>query len=217
MACIVFDLDGTLIDSAPDINGIANRLLLANGYAEISLLQTRDFIGNGAGVFVQKMCDARGIPFERYDELLAQFIAAYDDAVHLTTPYPGVVEALIELRGAGHKLGVCTNKPIKPTRAVLNHLNLARFFDTVWGGDSLSVHKPDPAPLNAAFERLGGQNELFVGDSDVDADTALAANVPFFLFSKGYRKSPVEQIPHTVSFSDFTTLPRSINRVLDTV
>ncbi|PPB80346.1 haloacid dehalogenase-like hydrolase [Albidovulum inexpectatum] len=105
MARIVFDLDGTLIDSAPDIHGIANALLAAEGLAPITLEQTREFIGNGASVFVQRMRAARGIPDSAHDRMLADFIAAYEDAVHLTVPYPGVPEALEALRAQGHALG----------------------------------------------------------------------------------------------------------------
>lgn len=214
MARIVFDLDGTLIDSAPDIHGIANRLLAAEGKPAISLAQARDFIGNGASVFVQKMRAANGIPDSEHDRLLSAFIAAYDDAVHLTVPYPGVRETLEALRGQGHALGVCTNKPLRPTRAVLAHLGLDCFFDVVLGGDSLPVHKPNPAPLKAAFDALPDGREIYVGDSEVDAETARRAEVPFLLFSEGYRKTPVDQIPHRQAFSRFDQLTPLIDNLL---
>lgn len=207
MARIVFDLDGTLIDSAPDIHGIANALLAAEGLAPITLEQTREFIGNGASVFVQRMCAARGIPDSAHDRMLADFIAAYEDAVHLTVPYPGVPEALEALRAQGHALGVCTNKPIGPTRAVLAHLGLDRFFATVWGGDSLPVHKPDPAPLRAALDALAPGPAIYVGDSEVDAETARRAQIRFLLFTEGYRKSPIATIPHAEAFDSFDRLP----------
>ncbi|MBS0124011.1 phosphoglycolate phosphatase [Thetidibacter halocola] len=213
-ARIVFDLDGTLIDSAPDIHGIANAILSEEGQEPISLAQARDFIGNGASVFVQKMRAARSIPEAEHPRLLASFIRRYDHAVMLTLPYPGVVEALAALTAKGHRLGVCTNKPIRPTRAVLAHLGLDRWFGTVWGGDSLPVHKPDPAPLHAAFEALGDGPRLYVGDSDVDAETAQRAEVPFLLFTEGYRKVPVSEMHHDVPFDDFATLPALVERLL---
>jgi phosphoglycolate phosphatase len=214
MARIVFDLDGTLIDSAPDIHGIANALLRTEGKDAITLDQARDFIGNGASVFVAKMRTARNIADDQHARLLADFIARYDDAVTLTHPYPNVAAALQSLIDAGHTLGVCTNKPIRPTKAVLSHLALDGFFQTFWGGDSLPVHKPDPAPLNAAFDALPEGPEIYVGDSDVDAETAQRAKVPFLLFTEGYRKQPVATMPHTVAFSDFTELPALVARVL---
>ncbi|WIY26070.1 phosphoglycolate phosphatase [Parasedimentitalea psychrophila] len=214
MARIVFDLDGTLIDSAPDIHGIANKVLEQERCEGISLAQTHDFIGNGAAVFVSKMRAARGIGDSEQARLYTDFVARYDDAVTLTLPYSGVLAALDKLKASGHRLGICTNKPISPCRAVLAHLKMDHYFDTMWGGDSLAVHKPDPAPLHAAFAALGDGPQLYVGDSDVDAETGQRAGVPFLLYTEGYRKFPVEQMPHTVAFSDFAELPRLVHELL---
>ena len=210
---IVFDLDGTLIDSAPDIRGIANSLLVDEGKKPISLEETRAFIGDGAAVFVSRMRAARGIEDAAQDRLLAGFVSAYETAVTLTYPYPGVPQVLSDLRTAGARLGVCTNKPIRPTRAVLAHLGLEGLFGAVLGGDSLSVRKPDPGPLLAAFDALGDGPRIYVGDSDVDAETARRADVPFLLFTEGYRKSAVADLPHAASFNDFTDLPGLIRAV----
>jgi phosphoglycolate phosphatase len=214
MARIVFDLDGTLIDSVYDLQAIANALMDEEGLDHVTLDQARDFIGNGVNVFVAKLRRARGIPDTDHDRLLAGFMERYHDAVHLTKPYPDVENALRALVQQGHDLGICTNKPLAPCKAVLAHLGLDRYFRTVWGGDSLPVHKPDPAPLNAAFEALPDGPELYVGDSDVDAETAQRAMVPFLLFTEGYRKSAVEQMPHTATFSDFANLPALVGRML---
>ena len=88
------------------------------------------------------------------------------------------------------------------------------YFDTMWGGDSLPVHKPDPAPLHAAFDVLGDGPQLYVGDSDVDAETGQRAGVPFLLFTEGYRKCAVEDLHHTVAFDDFADLPRLVQELL---
>lgn len=212
MARIVFDLDGTLIDSAPDIRAGANALLAEEGHAPLSVAETRSFIGNGAAVFVQRMRAARGIAGDQHDRLLAEFTRRYETFVDLTHPYPGAVAALNALAQAGHILGICTNKPLRPTRAVLDRLDLTGFFATIWGGDSLTVHKPDPAPLHAAFQALGtgpasAAPMIYVGDSEVDAETAQRAGVPFVLFTEGYRKTPLDQVPHTHAFDDFAALP----------
>ena len=213
-ARIVFDLDGTLIDSAPDIQGIANGLMAQEGHAPFSLAQARDFIGNGVVVFVQKMRAARGIPDADHDRLLAEFVARYHSATALTETYPGVVQALRALIASGHALGLCTNKPRAATTSVLAHLSLDPFFTAVIGGDSLPVSKPDPAPLHAAFDALGSGTTIYVGDSDVDAETALRAKVPFLLFTEGYRKVPVSELPHTHAFSHFDELPILVETLL---
>lgn len=213
MPSIVFDLDGTLIDSAPDLQKIANDLLEPDGFAPISVDETRSFIGNGARIFVEKMCRARSVPQDHEMQYAEKFLKAYVSAYNLTDPYPGVADALKTLKAQNHRLGICTNKPIAPCRAVLQHLNLADFFDIMIGGDSLSVRKPDPATLFAAFDALQSDNLIYVGDSEVDAETAHRAKVPFLLYTEGYRKTPVDQITHTATFSHFRELPGLVTRV----
>lgn len=206
MIPVVFDLDGTLIDSAPDIHAGANGLLADEGLPPLSMAEARSFIGNGAAVFVQRMRAARGIPDSEQARLHAEFVRRYDDFVSLTHPYPGVIAALQALKDQGHPLGICTNKPHRPTLAILRHLGIERFFATILGGDSLPVHKPDPAPLHAAFAALGGPG-LFVGDSEVDAETAQRAGLPFLLYSGGYRKAPADSLGARAVFDDFAALP----------
>ena len=213
-ARIVFDLDGTLIDSAPDIQQIANAALEGIGVAPISLQDTHSFIGEGIHIFVQKMRKARDVPDSYQDKLLQDVIGRYDDAVTLTVMYPGVLDTLEEL-SRSHKLGICTNKLLRPCLAVLKYLEIEHFFTSVWGGDNHLARKPDPAPLLAAFDELGGGPCIYVGDSEVDAETAVRANVPFALFANGYRKSPVEEIPNTIVFDDFTTLPDAVGRLAE--
>lgn len=214
-ARIVFDLDGTLIDSAPDIHAIANEVLALEGRDPITLADTRRFVGNGAAVFVARMRGARGLPEAAQQRMVAAFVARYDRAVERTHPYPGVSEALADLQAAGHRLGICTNKPISPARAVLAHLGLAGFFETVIGGDSLIVKKPDPAPLEAAFEALEGSGPMiFVGDSEVDAATARRLGVPFLLYTEGYRKTEPAQIRHSAMFSKYSVLPGIVEEEL---
>lgn len=213
-ARLVFDLDGTLIDSAPDIRATANLLLAREGRAELSLEDTRAFIGHGAPVFVARMREARDLPDSLQDRLLGDFVALYDKAVGLTQPYPGVEEALQRLSDAGHRLGICTNKPLGPARAVLAHLGLDRYFGAVVGGDSHPSRKPDPAPLRAAFEALGQGPMLYVGDSEVDAETSARARVPFLLFTEGYRKVPAEVLPHAALFSHYEQLQGLVGAAL---
>jgi len=208
---IVFDLDGTLIDSAPDIHRVANRMLSPHG-AQITLAQTHSFIGNGVATFIERMLEAVALPQGLHADLLPKFKHAYLTAVELTTVYPLAREVLEGLQGQGHALGICTNKPIAPCMAVLDHLALTPLFETFWGGDSLAVHKPDPAPLHAALGALGDGPRVYVGDSEVDAQTAVNAGVPFLLYTRGYRKTEVADIPHAAAFDDFAALPALVTR-----
>lgn len=212
MARIVFDLDGTLIDSAADIQAVANDLLAAEGHAPLTIAETHSFIGNGIHVFVEKMCASRGLEKSTLEPLIESFLAQYNTMHVLTKPYPGVIAAL-KLLGGQHRLGICTNKLITPTRNILNHLNMSQYFETAWGGDSLPTCKPDPAMLHAAFDALGEGPRIYVGDSEVDAETAKRARVPFLLYTQGYRKSPVENIPHTIPFDHFDQLPGLIDQL----
>ncbi len=214
MAQIVFDLDGTLIDSAPDLQEVANKVLADEGKHPVSLAQVSAFLGSGTPTFVQRMCEASDIPQSEQERLLANFRALYDGAVHRTEPYPGVRKALDQLAQDGHKLGICTNKPMSPCLSVLRHLKLDPHFDSILGGDSLPVHKPDPAPLLATFDALGNGVCLYVGDSEVDAETARRAGVPFLLYTEGYRKHAIEEMPHTATFAHYDELPGLITRTL---
>jgi phosphoglycolate phosphatase len=212
-ANIVFDLDGTLIDSAPDIHAIANRLLAARDLAPIDLATARGFIGKGAPSFIAQLREALHLPESEQAQMLDEFLASYDDAVTLTRPYPGVETALSVLART-YRLGICTNKPHRPCLAVLRHLGLEGFFEAVIGGDSLSVRKPDPRPLLATVERMGAGPTAYVGDSEVDAETAQRAGVPFVLYTCGYRKTPVSDLPHAAAFDDFGDLPEILAEVL---
>ncbi|MEL6522905.1 MAG: phosphoglycolate phosphatase [Pseudomonadota bacterium] len=203
---VIFDLDGTLIDSVPDIAAAANAALAVHGVTPLSMTETRGCVGHGATVFVERARALRGLNADLQEPILQAFLARYESAVSLTELYPGVLTALERLAAAGHPMAICTNKPIAPTRKVLAHLKLDQFFSVVVGGDSLPVRKPDPAPLRHAIEGLGGGKVLYVGDSEVDAETAQRADVPFALFTEGYRKVPVEDLCHAHAFDHFDQL-----------
>jgi phosphoglycolate phosphatase len=208
-AAVIFDLDGTLIDSLPAIHAAALAVLAGLGLPPVSLPQVRSFVGRGVPHFLRQVLLASG---EAPDgQLLAPleraFLATYATEPEGNTPYPGVAEALAALAGQGCRLAVCTNKPLRPAEAALRHVGLLERFEAVVAGDSLPTRKPDPAMLHAAHERLGGGPMLYVGDSEIDAETALAARAPFLLYTGGYRTTPVADLPHHAAFGDFALLP----------
>ena len=204
---IVFDLDGTLVDSVPDLAAAVNVMLVGEGRAPLDIPTVTGFVGNGLPKLVERAIAHAGLEPADHDRLTAVTLAAYKaDPTGRTRVYPGVEECLARLQSAGHRLGLCTNKPHAPALDVLAHFNLARHFDVVIGGDSLAVKKPDPEPLLQALVALGEGPALFVGDSEVDAETALRAGVGFALFTEGYRRGPVEALPHRFAFSKFREL-----------
>ena len=158
----------------------------------LSLQQVISFIGNGLPKLVERALDATGGSDPTLHRTgLEQFRRFYSAApADLTRPYPGAMEMLERLRAAETPLGVCTNKPQDFTETILDQMGLSAFFGSVVGGDRLPVRKPDPAPLALCFEELGAvpQAGLYVGDSETDEATAAALNVPFALFTGGYRK-----------------------------
>ncbi len=204
---IVFDLDGTLVDSAPDLHAAANKVLGHYDQAPLTLQKVTSFIGNGIPNLVRLArieCGLAKTEEERMKTLMLEYYSA--QPADLTRAYPGVIDALTALVAAGYRLGLCTNKFRVPSVQILDALGLSPFFDVVIGGDSLPVKKPDPAPLLAAFSELKATRRLYVGDSEVDAETAMNAKIPFGLYTKGYRKTPVEDLPKDFVFDDYAHL-----------
>ena len=216
MTAVIFDLDGTLIDSAPDIAANANAVLEEVGLATLPPDLVRSFIGKGVAHLIHRLLETSGqaIDGPLFTPMLNRFNQRYETAFEHTTIYPHVIPALEALAEMGCALGICTNKPIAPTHAVLRHLGLDRHFGVVYGGDSLPQRKPDPAPLFATAGDLGRATVIFVGDSEVDAETADRAKLPFLIYTEGYRKTPVHALPHHAAFNDFKQLPGLVSALM---
>jgi len=213
---LIFDLDGTLVDSAPDLATALNALLAEMGAPALSLQAIRAMIGDGAGVLVARGLAASGLQeaaeAETLPAALKRFLALYRDClIDQTRAYPEVEATLERLLARGHQLGVCTNKPIDPTRRILAALGLERFFGAVIGGDSLAKRKPDPEPLLAAIAGLGGTAKaVMIGDSANDMLCARAAAVPSILIPSDYG-NPAEDAD--VKLASFAELPEAIARL----
>jgi phosphoglycolate phosphatase len=210
-AAILFDLDGTLIDSAPDLCDAIAVLLAEHHRRPLSLAETRAMVGDGATELVRRAFAATGpalVP-EAVAGAVARYLEIY--AAHPVRPdciYPGVVETLTALAAAGHRLGLCTNKPQPITRAVLEALDLARFFAVVLGAQVLPVRKPDPGPLLWVTERLGvaPAAALMVGDSRNDVLAATAAGMAVVVVSYGYTKIPAAELGAAAVIDHFAEL-----------
>lgn len=212
---IIFDLDGTLIDSAPDIHAAVNRVLVERDLPEIDLPTLKSFVGNGAMALMEQSIRYRAGDASPagLQQALSRFLEVYaDEPAGRTVLYAGVREGIRQLAGHGYRLGICTNKPEGLTRAILRDLDLAGAFDVVIGGDTLPTRKPDPTGLLQAIETLGSSPDraIFVGDSEVDAATAASANVRLALFTCGYRRGPVEAMPYWLARDTFAEIADAI-------
>jgi phosphoglycolate phosphatase len=206
---LIFDLDGTLIDSAPAIHAVSNAVLAAQSFPALTQDEVRSFVGKGVPHLVRCLLQRHGANPDGplYATVHDDLILRYETEVEGNTPYPGVTPALERLADMGCAMAIATNKPLRPAMAALRHVGLDRFFPVVLGGDSLPTRKPDPAMVHAAARQLDRARVLFVGDSEVDAETAMHAGLPFVLFTEGYRKTPVRELQHAASFAHFSKLP----------
>ncbi|MDJ0824769.1 MAG: phosphoglycolate phosphatase [Rhodobacter sp.] len=216
MSGIIFDLDGTLIDSAPDIHLGANAMMRSEGLPELSFDEVKGFIGKGVGALISQCLAAQGVDEtpEQVARMSRLFHEIYETEIRLTTLYPNVESTLTGLKADGFHLGLCTNKPEGPTHAVLRHFGIDHLFDAFTFGDGPYPRKPDPAPVRHIVDQLPARDFLYVGDSETDAATAQNAKLPMAIFTQGYRKTPIEQLYHDAHFDDFAELRPIVDRLV---
>lgn len=197
---LIFDLDGTLIDSAPDLQAAANRMLTALGRREVDVKEVQMMIGDGVPKLVERCFAATGEipPEDAFQRHVQAFITDYEPrASELTVPFPGAIAALERLKARGLPLAICTNKVYGATLQILKGLDMAKYFDVVIGGDTLpGIKKPDPRHLQAALEKMGATPATcaMVGDNQNDVNAAHAAGLAVVLLSHGYTKTPVAEL-----------------------
>ncbi len=205
---VVFDLDGTLIHSAPDLHAAANVALVGLGCAPLDLSTVTSFIGNGVEKLVERCLNATGKSTDRLQHrALAQFLDYYENNMTtLTRPYSGVVSCLDTFKAAGLKMAICTNKPTGPARDICDQLGLSQYFDVVVGAVPGALKKPDATPLLTCIAAMKARPEktLYVGDSAIDFQTARNANVPFRLFTRGYLHTEIPELAASDRFDDWT-------------
>lgn len=218
MQAIVFDLDGTLVETAPDLHLVLGEVMQTQGLDAPPLSAVHGMIGDGARVLLERALAAAGEERsqDELDRLYADFIDRYTRepcrASHL---YDGVITALEGLRAQGARLAVCTNKPQRPSELLLEALEVAQYFDAIVGGDALDVRKPHPGHLQAALDRMQGDRDdaVMVGDSRNDLLTARALGVPCILVSFGYTTVPARELGADRVIDRFDELGQALNEV----
>jgi phosphoglycolate phosphatase len=218
-ATIAFDLDGTLVDTAPDLVGTLNVLLADEGLAALPLAQARPFIGRGARWLIERGFEAAGAHLHpaRSQSLFERFLVHYE--AHIadeSRPFPGCEPALDALRAEGARLAVCTNKLTGLSKTLLDALELSGRFDAVIGADSTPAIKPDPRHLEAAVAAVGGRMDrtILVGDAATDAGAARAAGAGLILVTFGYTETPAAELAPDILIDHYDQLPAACLRLL---
>ena len=219
MHTIVFDLDGTLIDTAPDLVDTLNLILAREGLPAVPFEDARRMIGGGARGMIERALIATGRDCSKpeLDRLFAAFIEHY--SAHIadrSRPYPQLEAALEHLADAGFPLAVCTNKLEWLSRLLLSTLRLTRHFATIAGQDTFGVMKPDPEVLRRTVLRAGGDpaRAIMVGDSGTDIRTARAASVPVIAVDFGYTEVPIASLQPDRIISSFADLSAAVREVM---
>lgn len=212
---VVFDLDGTLVDTAPDLQAHVNTVLEEVGRPGLDLNGVRLLVGDGARTLLRRGLEATGgVPAGvDLDLLYARFLQRYTaHPADRSTVHRDVIDVLDGLQARGLRLGVCTNKAQAPTDRLLAALGLDRFFDAIVGGDAVAAKKPDPGHLRAVLERLGASpaRSVMVGDSAYDLQAARTLGVPCVLVSFGYTPVPARCLGADRVIDRFAELPAAL-------
>ncbi|UTD29707.1 HAD family hydrolase [Bradyrhizobium sp. WD16] len=216
---VVFDLDGTLVDTAPDLVSALNHVLDREGLRPLPLASARKMIGAGARRMLERGLEADGRAVEPgdLDRLTADFIGFYAEHIaDLSRPFEGVVDTLDHLAQRGFLLAVCTNKLEWLSRRLLDQLGLTEHFAAICGADTFGVSKPDPAILRQTIARAGGSLKaaVMVGDSGPDVGVARRAGVPVIGVDFGYTEIPIAELAPDTIISAMVELPRALRDLL---
>lgn len=213
---VIFDLDGTLIDSAPDLGAALNLVLEMDGLAPLPVETVRLMIGAGVPKLIQRGFRAHGVEEVKDDdleELVTAFLAYYDaHASDLTKLYPGAYRMLCDLGKSPVKIGLCTNKPTEASRSILRDFHIEGYFDAIIGGTSGFPKKPDPACVNACMSELGSDvsSTVYIGDSETDVATARNAGIPIIAMSYGYTAMPADKLGADHVIDSLSDVPEAI-------
>jgi phosphoglycolate phosphatase len=213
---LIFDLDGTVIDTAPDLRVALNVGLEAAGFAPVALADVRAMIGDGVRKLLERGMAAAGhdvteADLDRWTPLVIDYYSSH--IADSSRPFPGVVQTLEEVRRHGIKTAICTNKPVALANKLIEVLGMTALFDAVLGGDSLPVKKPDPGHVLGTLQRLGTlpARAAMIGDSGNDALAARNAGIPVILVGYGYTSTPVESLDSDAVVAGFDDIIPALN------
>ena len=216
---LIFDLDGTLVDTAPDLLNALNAVLVQEGRRPVDLQDLNHLVGHGAQAMMAEAFVRTGeaAPPSRLPSLIETFIFHYRNHIaDESRPYPAVIETLTALRRNGARLGVLTNKPQELTLPLLDALQLAPLFHAIHGAGRYDYTKPDPRVLHHVIDDIGGAglDAIMIGDSATDVATARAARIPVILRKHGYTPVPASELGADALIEDFLELPETVERLL---
>ena len=214
---ILFDLDGTLVDTAPDLMGAHNHVMKKFGYPQKSLGDIKHIAGRGAWIMMQRTFRDEIKDEKLKKEMVKEFINYYAKNIDKgSKPIKGVVNFLEWAKSNQILMGVCTNKQERLAIDLLKKINLSQYFEYVAGCDTFEFNKPDPRHLTNVIEIIGGSvnKSIMVGDSEVDSQSAQSAKIPFILVEEGYTEKNVSEIPHKTLIKNFLNFESIVKNYL---
>ena len=214
---ILFDLDGTLVDTAPDLMGAHNHVMKKFGYPQKSLDDIKHIAGRGAWIMMQRTFRDEIKDEKLKKEMVKEFINYYAKNIDRgSRPIKGVVKFLDWAKSKQILMAVCTNKQERLAVDLLKKINLSQYFEYIAGCDTFDFNKPDPRHLTNVIEIIGGDinKSIMIGDSEVDSQSAYNAKIPFILVEEGYTEKNINEIPHKTLIKDFSNFEKIVEKYL---
>ena len=214
---ILFDLDGTLVDTAPDLMGAHNHVMKKFGYPQKSLDDIKHIAGRGAWIMMQRTFRDEIKDENLKKEMVKEFINYYAKNIDKgSKPIKGVVKFLDWAKSKQILMAVCTNKQERLAVDLLKKINLSQYFEYIAGCDTFDFNKPDPRHLTNVIEIIGGDinKSIMIGDSEVDSQSAYNAKIPFILVEEGYTEKNINEIPHKTLIKDFSNFEKIVEKYL---
>ena len=214
---ILFDLDGTLVDTAPDLMGAHNHVMKKFGYPQKSLNDIKHIAGRGAWIMMQRTFRDEIKDENLKKEMVKEFINYYAKNIDRgSKPIKGVIKFLDWAKSKQILMAVCTNKQERLAVDLLKKINLSQYFEYIAGCDTFDFNKPDPRHLTNVIEIIGGDinKSIMIGDSEVDSQSAYNAKIPFILVEEGYTEKNINEIPHKTLIKDFSNFEKIVEKYL---